>query len=61
MKCFCDECGAEGAGRATVNLARSEPLKLPVGHTWKYDRDLCQRCFDDLVSKFDSLLVKAKV
>lgn len=46
-KCFCDNCGAEGAGRAKVDVARSEPLKM--SGPMKLDADLCQKCFDALL------------
>ena len=57
-KCVCDECGAEGAGRVTLELARSVPLKLPANMPWRIDCDLCQEHFDKLVAKAQDLFKK---
>lgn len=54
-KIICDECGAENAGRVTLDLARSTPLTLPIGQPWKLDRDLCQKCFDKFLARIGAL------
>jgi len=47
--CVCDKCGAKGAGRVTVDWARSQPLVTNGDPPHKFDKDLCQKCFDELL------------
>lgn len=55
-KCFCDSCGAEGAGRVVLSIARSAPLQT-IGGGKDMDADLCQPCFD----KFFAAVSAAKI
>jgi len=48
-KCFCDNCGAEGAGRVILTVAQSAPLKM-IGDGKVMDADLCQKCFDQFLA-----------
>jgi len=48
-KCFCDNCGSEGAGRVTLSVARSIPLQM-IGDGKDMDADLCQKCFDKFLA-----------
>lgn len=48
-KCFCDSCGAEGAGRVVLSVARSSPLQM-IGDGKDMDADLCQPCFDKFLA-----------
>ena len=54
-KTFCDKCGAESAGRALLTLGASEPPKFPSRAPWKFDRDLCQKCFDNLCGELNGV------
>lgn len=52
VKCTCDKCGKENAGRVCIDMSRSTPLEWRKGWAgYKFDHDLCQEHFDELMEK----------